>query len=114
MDTIDIGSTPSEETAVQVGTSNYGVNALIECSTYIKQIQRYYGLPPEGSRLAVVPNSHEFGTYYEVGLKYSSQAGFEYGLAVEHDEKCVLREWDDEARKELRAAGLLNDMIASL
>lgn len=65
-DYIDIGSTPTEEDCAQVGQPDYEKKARAECARFIQLIRQTLGEEPEGARLAVKSNPHDFGTYYEV------------------------------------------------
>ena len=65
-DYIDIGSSPAYEECAQVGSPDYAQRAREECNQFIDLIRRVMGPEPEGARLAVKSNPHDFGTYYEV------------------------------------------------
>ena len=69
-DYIDIGSTPALEDCAQVGSENYERRAREECNRFIALIRKTLGEEPEGARLAVKSNPHDFGTYYEVVCYY--------------------------------------------
>jgi hypothetical protein len=80
---IDIGSTPPEEDCAQVGSINYREKALEECHRYIDVIRKKLGPEPQGARLGIRSNEHDFGTYYEVVCYYSDEDGLNYALACE-------------------------------
>ena len=66
-DHIEIGSAPSEEECVQVNQEgNYHMAMREECLRFIELLRRTFGPEPEGARLSVKSNHHDFGTYYEV------------------------------------------------
>lgn len=100
MDELYIGCTPADEECAQVGSSDYTERARKECRAYINQLIREFGEPPEGCRLAIKSNSHDFGTYYSVVCKYNdSEAAATYAFKCEGEGSGT---WDDEARKELQ------------
>jgi hypothetical protein len=68
-----IGSTPPEEDCAQVGQPGYDAAAIIECTRYIAQLREQFGLEPEGARLYIKSNPHDFGTYYEVCCEYDDE-----------------------------------------
>ena len=66
-DYIEIGSSPVEEPCVQVNKEgNYHKAMREECLRFIELLRRTFGPEPEGARLSVKSNPHDFGTYYEV------------------------------------------------
>lgn len=65
-DYIDIGPTPAEEECAQVGQPDYMHRARSECNRFIELLRRTLGPEPQGARLAVKSNPHDFGTYLEV------------------------------------------------
>lgn len=67
---IDLGCCPAEEDAVQVGTPDYARNAKAQCRAYVEAIRAVCGREPEGARLMVAANPHDFGTYYSVEVRY--------------------------------------------
>ena len=107
-DYIEISSTPFEEPCVQVGAADYPKWARIECQTLINQLRRVRGEEPEGAKLLIRSNPHDFGTYYEVACRYDEQneAAVEYAFACENSEGIAT--WDEQARKELQEAGYPN------
>lgn len=93
---IEVGSAPSEESCAQVGEENYSKRSRKECAAYKSQILRHYPIPEDvdaGIRILVSP--HEMGSYREVALTYSDEAGAAWAEQVESDTKCVLRKWDE-------------------
>jgi hypothetical protein len=69
-DYISIGSSPPEESCQQVGSQDYPRKARIECRQYIEALRKHLGPEPEGARLYIQSNPHDFGTYYEVNCEY--------------------------------------------
>lgn len=63
---MEIGPTPAAEDCVQLGTEDYAVRAREECKRFIEFIRKHQGPEPDGARLAIKGNAHDFGTYYEV------------------------------------------------
>jgi hypothetical protein len=72
-DYIDIGSTPADEECAQVGSPDYARRAREECNRFINLIRHVVGPEPEGARLTVKSNPHDFGTYYEVVCYYDTE-----------------------------------------
>ena len=102
MDEMTIGPTPADETCAQVGSAEYLRDARRECAAFINQLRRVFGPEPDGARLFIKSNPHDFGTYYEVAVKYdpASAEAMSYALQCEGS---APGQWDDEARKELDA-----------
>jgi len=69
-DYISIGSTPAAETCAQVGAADYHSTARRECRAFINQIRREFGPEPDGARLFIKSNPHDFGSYLEVCCEY--------------------------------------------
>lgn len=63
---IDIGPTPADEPCAQIGEDDYTSRAVAECRRYARLINRAY----PGACAVVVPHRHDYGTYYEVAVKY--------------------------------------------
>ena len=99
-DTIEIGSSPYSEDCAQVGSDNYSERARKELVAYKNQLVRMFGEPPEGARLFIKSNPHDFGTYHELACKYNEDneeaAHYAYKLEGEGPEF-----WDAEAKREL-------------
>jgi hypothetical protein len=102
-DHLDIGSSPPGESCAQVGTDGYFERASFECRLYIAQLRRMFGPEPEGARLSVASNPHDFGTYLSVRRYYdpTKPLALAYALRCEAEGP---EEWDDLARKELSRA----------
>lgn len=65
---LSLASSPCDEQCMQAGSS-YDLQ-ILECTTYINQLIRFYGPVPEGNTFFIIENFHEFGTYYEAGIFY--------------------------------------------
>ena len=63
-DCLDLGSSPSHEDCAQVGSEGYAQRAPRECRAYIGQLRRLFGEEPDGARLSIKSNPHDFGTYF--------------------------------------------------
>jgi hypothetical protein len=120
-ETVDIGPVPNGEDCAQVGSEKYDSYALnkMEVRAYIGQLQRMFPDTPAGCRFVMTKNEHEFGTYYEVGVKFRSSDDFEaydedgnkkydtdpnmeYAYKVENN---APEKWDDQAIAELQQQG---------
>lgn len=69
-DYIEIGPTPADEPCAQVGETDYEERAAGECKRFIALIRKTLGPEPEGARLVVRANNHDFGVYYNVVCRY--------------------------------------------
>jgi hypothetical protein len=82
-DYIILGSSPSEESCIQVGANDYEYRAQAECRRFIRVIRDVVGPEPDGARLAVKANRHDLGTYYEVVCWYDDPYSESYALRCE-------------------------------
>lgn len=87
-DYLYIGPAPCEESCVQV-TSEGGYSQAMrkECQRFIDLIRKHLGLEPEGARLAIKREEHEFGCYYEVVCYYDTDLpeSVDYAYGCESD-----------------------------
>lgn len=92
-----LGPAPAEESCAQAGRDDYEDQAKAECRQYIAAIRIVCGDPPEGARLKMVSQPHDFGLYWEVVVDFdpSNREACEYAA------KC-----DDSAPTTWAAAGL--------
>ena len=103
-DSLYIGESPWDETCAQVGTDMYRVNAGKECRRFIEQIRNHYGSEPQGARLYIKSNPHDFGSYLSVECEFIWDPSKEdeeewtpsqvYAFAIEGDDLKVLQNWD--------------------
>jgi hypothetical protein len=90
-----LGPTPSEEDCAQVGQPDYYRKALEECRRFIELIRDTLGPEPSGAELAIKSFPHDFGTYYEVVIRFEPDDA----AAVAYAERCeddAPRTWDGE------------------
>ncbi|KZB93523.1 hypothetical protein AVM11_11660 [Sphingomonas melonis TY] len=84
---IDIGGAPAEEECAQLGqTIDFEAANLAEVTAYKLAIIARHGLPPEGCKLIVHNNRHDFGLYRTLALRVDdeeSEAVDAYAEAVE-------------------------------
>lgn len=67
---IDLGGAPANEDCAQLGhTPDFERLNRLEVATYRAAIIARFGPPPEGCSLVQLTNRHDYGTYYELGLK---------------------------------------------
>jgi hypothetical protein len=99
-DHVDIGSSPPTESCAQIGSPGYDVQARRECRAYISLLRRTLGPEPDGARLSIRSNAHDFGTYLSVVCYFAADSGpaLDYALRCESEGP---EEWDDVARQEL-------------
>jgi hypothetical protein len=84
-DYLEIGPCPAEEEAAQLGTDGFDAANKAECLQFIKAIKRVCGEPPEGASLAIKSNSHDYGIYREVIVRFDPEdrASTDYAFMVE-------------------------------
>lgn len=99
-DVLEIGCTPHEEDCAQVGSPDYRARARAECNAYRNQLIRLFGKPPEGAELIIKSNPHDFGTYYEVAVRFEedNEKATDYAFDMENNSPA---HWDEEAKAEL-------------
>jgi hypothetical protein len=97
---LDVGSSPWGESCAQVGSTDYYPRARRECRAYIHQLQRVFGPEPEGARLFVKTNPHDFGDYLSVACEFEAgnTAATDYAFRCENQQPEL---WDTQARAEL-------------
>ena len=99
-DYMELSCTPAAEDCEQLGPNYNPLRAKAECRAFINQLRRTFGPEPEGARLIVKSNPHDFGNYLEVQCVYDEddEAATEYAYKCESDMPMT---WDDEAKAEL-------------
>ena len=114
-DHICIGPTPADETCAQVGADDYQSTARRECRAFINQIRREFGPEPDGARLFIKSNPHDFGSYLDVCCEFETDGADEFdytnveqvkpSAAYEYALKCenTSNRWDAAALDELSA-----------
>jgi hypothetical protein len=109
-DYIDIGSAPAYEDCAQVGSPDYAQRARAECNRFIDLIRRVVGPEPEGARLAVKSNPHDFGPYYEVVCYYDTdnEEASRYAYRCEGEAPAT---WDGPRALPLAGSGQPPDLI---
>jgi hypothetical protein len=70
IDKLFIGPVPCNEECEQVGDNYDPSKARAECNRFINLIVEKMGVPPEGASLLVARESHDFGSYYEVAVRF--------------------------------------------
>jgi hypothetical protein len=86
-DYFSIGSSPIEETCVQLGTENYAERAKQECKRFIELIRKNIGEEPDGAQLGIKGFDHDFGRYYEVVCYFddSNKDAVDYAIRCEKE-----------------------------
>lgn len=84
-DFLYIGASPPEENCVQIGNTNYEVEARAECNRYIDLIRKKFGPEPIGAKLKIKKEYHDAGPYLEVIVEYHDELAdsVNYAYAVE-------------------------------
>lgn len=84
---IDLGGAPANEDCAQLGqTPDFETLNTLEVMTYKLAIIARHGMPPEGCKLVVHNNRHDFGCYRTLALRVEdedSEAVEAYAEAVE-------------------------------
>lgn len=80
-----LDSTPAEETCAAVGEDGYEERAKAECRHFIAAIRIVCGDPPEGAKLKMVSQPHDFGLYWCVAVDFdpNNRAACEYAAKVD-------------------------------
>lgn len=97
-DLLHIGPVPAEEDCAQLGQDpDFAKKNIAECERFIAQIRRHYGDEPEGAKVKMKSNLHDFGTYREVVVQYEvgNAAAENYAFDIESDKLGKLARWDD-------------------
>lgn len=104
-DYLELSPTPVGESCEQLGPDYSRTRAMAECRAFLRQLRRLFGDEPEGARLSVSSNPHDFGTYHEVRVSYDedSREAIDYAFRLEGN---LPESWDRQALEELQAAGL--------
>ena len=69
-DYVELGTAPINEDCVNVGQENYEELVKDECNRFKELLVRMFGEPPVGATYCTKSFPHDFGTYYEVCVKY--------------------------------------------
>jgi hypothetical protein len=103
-ETLELASAPYGERCAQVGTEEYGLRARAECLAYRGQLLRAAAAEkkevPAGVTFYTKGSGHDFGTYYEVALRFDSDVEAEADFAAWLDGNQP-EKWDAIARVEL-------------
>lgn len=81
-----LGPAPAEEDCAQVGTADYARDAKAECRAYIEAIRSVCGPEPEGARLTIKSQPHDYGSYYEVAVVFDGNDPAACAYAAKCDE----------------------------
>jgi len=95
MDSIVIGSAPTEEDCVQVKSGHiYLPSMRKECKRYIELLRRKFGVEPDGAILCIKEIAHDFGSYLEVVCDYDpdKMEAIEYAYRCENESP---QTWDE-------------------
>jgi hypothetical protein len=105
MESLNIGCTPVDEPCAQVGQEDYAAQARMGCKALMGQLLRAFPCPEDAQAwMYVKANPHDFGTYYELEVKFDPEC------AVSSDwayllEASLPERWDAEACRVLEASG---------
>jgi len=84
---IEIGPCPCNEPAADIRDPEFARLNRDECQRFIQLIREVCGDEPEGARLGIRSNYHDFGTYREVVCYYDddNEQAAEYAYHCEGD-----------------------------
>jgi len=95
-DKVYLGPAPAEEECVQLGSEDYDRRARAECQAYIEAIIAVCGEPPEGARLKIERESHDFGSYFEVVCQFDGNNPEAASYAMKCDDQAPTT-WPEKA-----------------
>jgi hypothetical protein len=72
-DIMYLGITPADEYCAQINDPDYRNKAFAEGRRWIERLRELFGPEPEGARLTIKGEGHDFGTYYEVCCRYDPE-----------------------------------------
>ncbi len=98
-----LGAAPSEEACVQLGDTNYVARARAEIRAFRGQILRHCEANkhplPNGVVLVNKAKLHEFGTYYELDVRYDPDNDT-HCCFIDWLDNTAPSEWDEAAKQE--------------
>ncbi len=96
-------TTPHGEACAQLGSERYHENARIEAEIFIDQLQRTYGLEPDGSYYKIAECNHDFGVYLDVKFCFDDavESHVEHMMRIQES----VEHWDESAKKLLSMEG---------
>ena len=111
-DTLEIGSTPTDEPCAQLGSSGYDELSRMEIKAFHGQIMRLFPNIPAGARFISKSNPHDFGVYRELAIKYlmDDEESSDYAINVENGTPA---NWDEEAKRQLTELGYFEKLSNS-
>jgi hypothetical protein len=99
-DTIDFDTVPLNEECTPAGRNPEQERR--EARALIGQLRRVFGEEPEGARLRIASNPHDFASYLSVQCRFDDECEEATEYAYRIEEQFPLN-WDSEARAELSA-----------
>jgi len=101
-DTYELDTVPMSEKCESVGVNYDSTKARQQAISLISQLIRTVGDNPEGSRLKVQSNPHDFGYYYSVAFVFDNE-NEEHIQHLNKLEENFPEFWDEQSKKELAA-----------
>ncbi len=85
-ESFELDSTPSDESCLQVGKASQEALSA-EARRFKHALQEYWSSHPdyESVEIVVKRNPHEFGTYFNVEIRYNNGRGASLAAAIESD-----------------------------
>lgn len=104
IDSLYIGETPHDEECVPTQDKlGYTKAQKEQCKAFIAGLRNILGQEPEGAKLFVKSNSHDFGNYYSVECKFDDNfpKSIEYAYNCESFEASTWEDCEIEAKLEI-------------
>ena len=100
-DSLYLGEVPAREPCAGVGQDDCPRRSRRECRALIGQLRRTNGPEPDGARLYVAENPHDFGTYLSVNCEFDPEDERSVAYAFRCEGEGFPQAWDAQARREL-------------
>lgn len=94
-DFLTLACSPLEEDCVQVDSSNYLSEMRKELTRFKSQLQKRFPIPEDLKNeisFFIKWESHDFGRYGEVAIRYSSEKGADFAFFIESN---LPERWND-------------------
>jgi hypothetical protein len=91
---ISLGCAPYNEDCVQTTDGDYSSKGRDECNRYIELLRKKFGNEPQGARLKIARERHDFGYYYDVAIDVDTdiEEAIEWAFNIERNAPA---NWDD-------------------
>jgi hypothetical protein len=106
-DELSLGCTPTDEPCASVGKDDYYELSKIEARVFAKQLLREFPNKPEGVSFKIKSNPHDFGTYYDLTIRFPENydEAVDYAFNIENN---LPERWDEISISELNEFDYFN------